>query len=157
MQRVEFLALCPLSRRRAPVGCRAYCFDGGRVDGVERSTLHALQNHQMTAGIDNGNSSQYIEFACCRDSGGITGRGVESRGDCHYLGLLGALGGDRLARCYAGPCCLGARLARMELPVTLEPLLERDVRLALRDTPRYMRSNFAHSQKHMPVTLRANP
>ena len=51
--------------------------------------------------------------------------------------------------------CLGARLARMELRVTLETLLERDVRMDLRDTPRYMRSNFAHSLKHMPVTLRA--
>ncbi|NRA07953.1 MAG: cytochrome P450 [Myxococcales bacterium] len=51
--------------------------------------------------------------------------------------------------------CLGARLARMELQVTLETLLERDVRMDLRDTPRYMRSNFAHSLKHMPVTLRA--
>ena len=51
--------------------------------------------------------------------------------------------------------CLGARLARMELQVVLENLLARDVRLELRGTPRYMRSNFAHSLKHMPVSLRS--
>ena len=51
--------------------------------------------------------------------------------------------------------CLGARLARMEIQVTLEALLARDVQLELRDRPRYMRSNFAHSLKHMPVSLHA--
>jgi len=52
--------------------------------------------------------------------------------------------------------CLGARLARLELQVTLEALLHRDVRLELRGTPRYLRSNFAHSLKHMPVTLQTS-
>ena len=51
--------------------------------------------------------------------------------------------------------CLGARLARMEVQVVLEALLERDVQVELRGTPRYMRSNFAHSLKRMPVSLRA--
>jgi cytochrome P450 len=52
--------------------------------------------------------------------------------------------------------CLGARLARMELQVVLEALLERDIRVELRGTPLYMRSNFAHSLKRMPVALRAS-
>ena len=51
--------------------------------------------------------------------------------------------------------CLGARLARMEVQVVLEALLERDVQVELRGTPRYMRSNFAHSLKRMPVSLSA--
>ena len=51
--------------------------------------------------------------------------------------------------------CLGARLARMELQVVLEALLERDIQIELRETPAYMRSNFAQSIKRMPVSLRA--
>ena len=38
----------------------------------------------------------------------------------------------------------------------LEALLDRDVRLEPRGTPRYLRSNFAHSLKHMPVTLQTS-
>ena len=52
--------------------------------------------------------------------------------------------------------CLGARLARMELQVVLETMLKRDIRVELGGTPLYMRSNFAHSLKHMPVALRAS-
>ena len=68
---------------------------------------------------------------------------------------IGRFPNEHLSFGFGRHFCLGARLARMELQVTLETLLERDVRMDLRDTPRYMRSNFAHSLKHMPVTLRA--
>lgn len=50
--------------------------------------------------------------------------------------------------------CLGARLARMELQVVLESLLEREIQIELRETPVYMRSNFAQSIKRMPVSFR---
>jgi len=68
---------------------------------------------------------------------------------------IGRFPNEHLSFGFGRHFCLGARLARMEVQVTLETLLARDVHLSLRGAPRYMRSNFAHSLKHMPVSLRA--
>jgi cytochrome P450 len=51
--------------------------------------------------------------------------------------------------------CLGASLARLELRVMLEAFLARDVVAEPAGAVEYMRSNFAHSIKRMPVNLRA--
>ena len=49
--------------------------------------------------------------------------------------------------------CLGANLARLELRVMFDALLDRDVVLETRGEVEWMRSNFAQSIKRMPVEL----
>jgi cholest-4-en-3-one 26-monooxygenase len=47
--------------------------------------------------------------------------------------------------------CLGASLARLEVRVLLEQLLERYDRLEVVGEPDRLRSNFLHGIKHLPV------
>jgi cholest-4-en-3-one 26-monooxygenase len=49
--------------------------------------------------------------------------------------------------------CLGASLARLELRVVLETLVERYDTIELVDEPVRVRSNFLHGIKHLPVRL----
>ncbi len=50
--------------------------------------------------------------------------------------------------------CLGASLARMEIRVLLEALVERYERSRWSGPVERMRSNFLHGIKHLPVVLR---
>jgi cholest-4-en-3-one 26-monooxygenase len=50
--------------------------------------------------------------------------------------------------------CLGASLARMEIRVLLEALVERYDAIELAGPVERMRSNFLHGIKHLPVVLR---
>lgn len=47
--------------------------------------------------------------------------------------------------------CLGNSLARLEIQVMFEELLARDVNLAPNGSPEYLRSNFVHGFKRLPV------
>ena len=47
--------------------------------------------------------------------------------------------------------CLGAPLARLELRVYLEELLERVGRIELTGEPRRLRSNFTNGLKRLPI------
>ena len=51
--------------------------------------------------------------------------------------------------------CLGASLARLEMRVVFEALLERGVEVERRGEVDYLFSNFTNSLKRMPVELRA--
>ena len=51
--------------------------------------------------------------------------------------------------------CLGASLARLEMRVVFEALLERGVEVERRGEVDYLLSNFTNSLKRMPVELRA--
>lgn len=47
--------------------------------------------------------------------------------------------------------CLGNSLARLEIQIMFEDLLARDVDLLPNGTPDYVRSNFVHGFKRLPV------
>jgi cytochrome P450 len=49
--------------------------------------------------------------------------------------------------------CLGAHLAKLEIRITFEELLARDVELELTGTPERLRSNFFNGIKRMPVRV----
>ena len=51
--------------------------------------------------------------------------------------------------------CLGANLARLEMRVVFETLLERGVEVELRGETAHLLSNFTHALKRMPVEMRA--
>ncbi|RTL07370.1 MAG: cytochrome P450 [Acidimicrobiia bacterium] len=51
--------------------------------------------------------------------------------------------------------CLGASLARLELRVLFESMLERYSRIELAGPPDRLRGNFLHGVKHLPVRLRS--
>ena len=51
--------------------------------------------------------------------------------------------------------CLGASLARLELTVLLEAMLDRDVTLELLAEPTYVRSNFVNGISSLPVRVEA--
>jgi cholest-4-en-3-one 26-monooxygenase len=51
--------------------------------------------------------------------------------------------------------CLGASLARLELRILFDELLQRAETIELVDDPIRLRSNFLHGIKHLPVRLRS--
>lgn len=60
---------------------------------------------------------------------------------------------DHLAFGFGAHFCLGAQLARLELRVTFEQLLERMPGLALDGEPRHLRSNIFNGFEQMPVRV----
>jgi len=61
---------------------------------------------------------------------------------------------DHLAFGFGRHFCLGASLARLEMRVAFEALIERGVEVEPRGDVDYMLSNFTNSLKRMPVELR---
>ncbi|MCR9095739.1 MAG: cytochrome P450 [bacterium] len=61
---------------------------------------------------------------------------------------------EHLAFGFGRHFCLGAGLARLEMRVVFEELLRRGVEVQCAGAADYMRSNFTHSLKRMPVELR---
>jgi cholest-4-en-3-one 26-monooxygenase len=65
---------------------------------------------------------------------------------------------DHVAFGGGGPhFCLGASLARMELRLIFEEILERIPDMKLAEEPQFLRSNFIGGIKHMPVTYTPGP
>lgn len=69
---------------------------------------------------------------------------------------LGRAPNDHLAFGFGSHYCLGANLARLEMRVVFEALIERGVEVDRRGEVDYMLSSFTNSLKRMPVTLRAS-
>jgi cytochrome P450 len=49
--------------------------------------------------------------------------------------------------------CMGSHLARMEVRITFEELLSRDLKIELTGTPERLRSNFFNGIKRLPVKV----
>jgi cholest-4-en-3-one 26-monooxygenase len=70
--------------------------------------------------------------------------------------VLGRAPNDHLAFGFGSHYCLGANLARLEMRIVFEALIERGVEADRRGEVDYMLSSFTNSLKRMPVTLRAS-
>lgn len=68
---------------------------------------------------------------------------------------IGRASNDHVAFGFGRHFCLGANLARLEMRVVFDALLERGVEVNPRGEVDYMRSSFTNSLKRMPVELRA--
>jgi cytochrome P450 len=67
---------------------------------------------------------------------------------------VGRTPNDELSFGGGGPhYCLGAFLARLELKILLEEIIERNVRFELTGSPKRLRSNFVNGIKSMPVRV----
>lgn len=69
---------------------------------------------------------------------------------------LGRAPNDHLAFGFGSHYCLGANLARLEMRIVFEALIERGVEADRRGEVDYMLSSFTNSLKRMPITLRAS-
>jgi cytochrome P450 len=67
---------------------------------------------------------------------------------------VGRTPNEHLSFGYGRHFCLGASLARLEIRCFLEALLDRGIEIEPNGEVEWMRSNFAHSPKRMPVRLR---
>ncbi len=63
---------------------------------------------------------------------------------------------DHLAFGFGSHYCLGANLARLEMRIVFEALIERGIEVDCRGEVDYMLSSFTNSLKRMPVRLRAD-
>ncbi len=63
---------------------------------------------------------------------------------------------DHLAFGFGSHYCLGANLARLEMRIVFEALLERGIEVDRRGEVDYMLSSFTNSLKRMPVRLRVS-
>ena len=63
---------------------------------------------------------------------------------------------DHLAFGFGSHYCLGANLARLEMRIVFEALVERGIEVDRRGKVDYMLSSFTNSLKRMPVQLRAS-
>ena len=63
---------------------------------------------------------------------------------------------DHLAFGFGSHYCLGANLARLEMRIVFEALVERGIEVDCRGKVDYMLSSFTNSLKRMPVRLRAD-
>ena len=68
---------------------------------------------------------------------------------------IGRAANEHLSFGFGRHFCLGASLARLEMRVVFEALLERGVEVERRGEVDYLLSNFTNSLKRMPVELRA--
>jgi cholest-4-en-3-one 26-monooxygenase len=75
--------------------------------------------------------------------------------DQPYRFDVGRTPNEHLAFGHGRHFCLGANLARRELAIMFDALLERDVKIERLGPVDWMRSNFASSIKRMPVRLRS--
>src|SRR5688572_21386432 len=67
VRHVERLADRALRSRASAVGSGANRLGGGRVHGVEAAAFHALEEHEVPAGIDDGHAHGHVRFPGARD------------------------------------------------------------------------------------------